>query len=358
MPDKNVVDLPDDVMCWVCGAACKRGIEKTKWNGAAFVGQNNVRCWESKYACEPCLCVMSWMTPIVMPIPGVTVKDGSKRDPNWRNYCVLLSGDKVVAYSKGDKPAIRKWLREPKPAPWFAAIIDSGQKHVVPWAPINGTGEIGRVRFEDRELSLGDWTMLDDMTALLTAGASKEEITGAQYRPETWIRCGPIIDAFESRWEHERSSAWFDLAVWLSQRDEEAVAARLAAEKEAKRGTGRAKKTSPRGPRCRSIASDPGGVSAESARECHPSLGAATGPSQGSSEDHSDRGRVADVAPPRAAPVSPVKGQLSLFDCFGSGSEGRDGRQGICRDGGSEARVSDGKDKGRSRRKKSSEGGE
>lgn len=49
------------------------------------------------------------------------------------------------------------------------------------------------------------------------------------------------VDVFEQTYAYLRGGAWFRLAVWLAQRDEEAVAQRLAAEKEAKRAKGKAK---------------------------------------------------------------------------------------------------------------------
>lgn len=46
--------------------------------------------------------------------------------------------DGAYSYAnKGDKPSILEFLRAPKTGPWFACIADSGQKHLLPYTPIN-----------------------------------------------------------------------------------------------------------------------------------------------------------------------------------------------------------------------------
>jgi hypothetical protein len=77
--------------------------------------------------------------------PGVV--PGKPPTHNWRLYTVLVQGSEVWLGNKANKPAILAWLRAPKQAPWFAAIADSGQKHAVPYAPLN-LSAVGRVQFE------------------------------------------------------------------------------------------------------------------------------------------------------------------------------------------------------------------
>jgi hypothetical protein len=79
------------------------------------------------------------------------------------------------------------------------------------------------------------WRLVDDMTAFLTAGATKEEITRGEYNANTWTRCRAAIEAFEESWSAHRGGSFFGLAVWLAQRDETLVQTRIEAEKEATR---------------------------------------------------------------------------------------------------------------------------
>jgi hypothetical protein len=315
----DCTDIPDGSRCWVCGGTASRGVDRQKWNGAEFVGQNNVRAWGALHLCEPCFCVMAWTTPPLMAIPGVVEKPGSKRSPCWRNYSVLYESGRARVATKGDKPAILAFLRSTHTEEWFASIADSGQKHVVPYTPINGAGSRGRIRFEERTITLPDangWRLVDDATALLTSGATKEEIARGEYSPSTWQRCGEMIDAFEAAHGSERGGAWFDLAVWLSQRDEAAVAARFEAEK--------AKKQEAKGARRKAKANTgdtDGGVDSRATGRVPrkprvqraQALGSDARPDASVSADDGDRGRMGDERTKRAETECTEPRQRSLF---------------------------------------------
>lgn len=205
--------------CWVCAGISTRGVERSSWMGVTFVGQNRVRAPESPLVCEACVVVMGGRPPDTLRLTSHLVDDRGWLTPN-----------------KGDKPLQRAWLRGPKQGEWFAAIADSGKKHVIPWAPLNPAGSPprqGQVLFEERLVTLGDWMLVDTLSELLTAGATKEEIERGAYGPGAWSRVGAAaIRDFERAWAHARDGGWFALAVWLAQRDEERVADRIAKEKE------------------------------------------------------------------------------------------------------------------------------
>lgn len=325
-----------DVACWLCGGPCDRAMRREDWNGATFTGQNNVRAWHSEWVCEPCVCVAEWKPGMAMPVPVERTRDeeheaaktaaakakakaradklaaaladleasgsatpkvldaaraklaeaveaietaaGRDRGANWRNYSLLYDPHDPVplrVLSKGYKAELRAWLRAEHRGPWFAAIADTGQKHVLPWTPVN-LGVRGKVRFEEREcwLEREKLALLDDLEELLTAGATKDEVLGGRYDAATYVRCGEQVERFEARWSSERASVWWDLAVWLSQRDEARVAERLEAEKaaakakkERKRGAGREAEKGARGADGVLAAGDPPGVPAEPAGE-------------------------------------------------------------------------------------------
>lgn len=212
--------LPEGERCWVCAAPAARGIDRVRWMGASFVGQNRVRRADASHVCESCVWAMAGKPPDTL-----------------RMWSHLWSADLgYLRVNKGSKGAMRAWLRAPKPGAWFAAIADSGQKHVVPWAPVNVGSRGGRVLFEEQLVLLPDahgWQLVDDLADLLTAGASKEDVGRGDYGSFAWARCAERIRAFEARWSGLRGGAWWALALWLAQRDEEAVAARQAAEKAA-----------------------------------------------------------------------------------------------------------------------------
>lgn len=223
-----------DSPCWVCGSWASRGMDRLAWMGASFVGQNRVRAPHASVICEACVYVMARSSPV----PGRPAKDG-KSPPNWRNFSVLVEGDQLTTATKAEKPAILAFLRRPHVHPWFAAIADSGQKHVVPYAPVNPPGSSGVVMFEEDVVRIppqpdGQWQLISDISELLTAGATKAEVERGEYESWTWQRCGEHVRAFEERWSAYRNSKWMKLCLWLAQRDEEAVARRLEEEKRAR----------------------------------------------------------------------------------------------------------------------------
>lgn len=299
--------LPEGERCWVCAAPAARGVERVRWMGASFVGQNRARCADARHVCESCAWAMTGKPPDTL-----------------RMWSHLWSADLgYLRVNKGSKGAMRAWLRAPKPGAWFAAIADSGQKHVVPWAPVNVGSRGGRVLFEEQLVLLPDargWQLVDDLADLLTAGASKEDVGRGDYGPFAWARCAEHIRAFEERWGGLRGGAWWSLALWLAQRDEEAVAARQAAEKataaaakeaqrEARRtGQGKAQDADRRG-----AARPARGVPRDARVQPAEALGPAAGP---------DARRSANVREPRgvddkdgARPSARVaeSGQLALF---------------------------------------------
>jgi len=228
--------------CWLCAGHLSRGQLVKKWNGASFTGQNRVRCPDAVWVCEPCV----YFCARLSPVPGRPPAPGKKLGGNYRNYSHLYEEGAETPYlnaSKGEKPLVLEFLRRYHRGTWFAAIADSGQKHVLPWTPVNPAGaRRGRVLFDETVIELpvangAGWTLVDRIAALLTAGATKAEIETGRYTARAWQLLGAErLRSFEERWaEPRRGGGWFALALWLAQRDEDEVKRRQAAEKEAKK---------------------------------------------------------------------------------------------------------------------------
>ena len=231
-------------LCYVCGGQVTRGKTVSDWMPSTYTDQARVAVPTATHVCEACCFVMSR----VSPVPGRPAKDGKQFGGNFRNYSHLweqgweapVFGDDGSSFpgyanaSKGQKPLIRAFIERQHVAPWFAAIADSGQKHVLPYVPMNQQGLGGLVLFDEALIRVPtDTGLIGALCLMLTDGATKEELDRGEYRPQTWLRLGrERIREFEST--HGRSRGhWFALALWLAQRDEEAVATRLAAEKQA-----------------------------------------------------------------------------------------------------------------------------
>ena len=244
------IDHASDVtaVCWVCGTEQARTLPLKKWQASKSATQEKSRALHASRVCEACVWSCMWVPP-----PGME-KPAKGRGPNLCLYTHLHDERGYSYENKASKPAILLWLRGPKVGAWFACIADSGKKQTVPFAQTNHTGVVaGMVRFEDRDVRIpggaGGWLIVDECAALLTAGATKGEVSSGDYRPSTYERCAAMVRGFETaHGRARRGSAWFDLVVWLAQRDEEAVAVRQKAEKdEAKRRRGADRRDGKRG---------------------------------------------------------------------------------------------------------------
>jgi hypothetical protein len=247
---EGCIDVPAS-RCWVCAAETSRGMPREDWMGSLFVGQNKVRAPESFVVCEACVFVCARSSPVPgKPATGTKIaKDGSvvEKSANFRNFSHLVEftgdGFRHIAASKGEKHLIRAFLDSEHRGPWFAAIADSGQKHIIPWTPINHGGRGGRggrVLFEEQLVTTGDPWLVTEITSLLSLGVTKEEIGSGEYGFLSWKYAGVVVAEFEAKHgSGGRRSAWFDLALWLAQRDEQVLEAVLAKRKEQESGNRR-----------------------------------------------------------------------------------------------------------------------
>lgn len=293
-------------LCYVCGAESARWLTVEDWMGDHFVDQNRVRAPASLVVCEAC----AFFSSRYSPVPGREAKPGKKRGGNYRNYSHLYDEGDEPRYrnaSKGEKPVILAWLRAPRRGLWFAAIGETGQKHVLPWTPINGPG--GRlVRFEETDVRLpshpNGWGLVDAAAALLSGpGCGKAMIETGRYGQEAWRQQAEAIEEFEAVHGRTRSSAWFRLAIWLAQRgdDEDDRGPEAAEADRADSGV------RPRRPR-----RVPG-----AGREPAEALAADPEPDAGRGQELDDGAGVDDQGAARAP--DPRAGQLDLFGAGGPG---------------------------------------
>ena len=291
--------------CVVCARDWPRTHAYRRWQGANFTDQNKLMGHGlSDRICEPCVYVHSWVAP-----PGYPPAEPGKKGVNLRLFSHMYDERGYLFANKGSKPVIREWLRGPKRGEWWAAIADSGQKHVLPWARANAARARGNgiVRFEQRDVVIGDWLLADAMTALLTAGVTKAELETGQYTPRAWQLAERGVRDFEREYGRERGGGWYELALWLSQRDEEAVQARMALEQEAKRGRTKSGRSTRSGGDV--AARGASGVPGERG-EPDEALGPVAGPTRDVVADERQRGADGVEPASRAESVGP---QLSLF---------------------------------------------
>lgn len=321
--------LLNEPACWLCNGPAASGRPVKEWVGPAFTSHNRARNPRSTVICEACVFLCGRLSPV----PGRPPAEGKTTGGNWRNYSHWMweqdGGWRYDNASKGEKHKVREFLAAPKAGRWWLAVADSGQKHVIPWAPINSSGSM-LVAMDDSVFNATSVVRLFDLMAkLLTDGGTKDELISGDWTPRAWQLLGERIDAFEMAWGPLRGSPMFGLAVWLAQRDEAAVQARLEEEKRE-----RANKRSR--PAARSNGKDGGHVVArgeeaasaaaseaggprgggapavpEQRREAVEPLGRHRRATEARAQDHGDVRGAGGTVVPRPADAHP--GQLDLF---------------------------------------------
>lgn len=223
-------------VCWQCGGDAERGRDLAGWLPETHGNQTRVQAPGSPWVCEACVHVSSR----VSPVPGRPPAEGKALGGNWRNYSHLVEDGApptLVSASKGEKRIIRAFVTAVHERPWGAAIAESGQKHVLPFTPMNAPGKGGVVAFDDRRVTVlpGAVDLLDAMDAVLTStatvrrgvvvGATKAEMESGEWGDAAWSLAPREVRCFEAQFGRLRGGGWFALAVWLAQRDDAAVMA-------------------------------------------------------------------------------------------------------------------------------------
>lgn len=302
----------DQEPCWLCGGDSTRGLVAADWVGGNFTDYNRVASPSSVHVCVACVYVCSRTSPV----PGRPAKEGKSFGANFRNVSHMLDATGYTNASKGEKPAILAWLRSQHRGPWFATIADTGQIHMLPFAPVNPCGtRRGVVLFERALVTLpvpqsAGWTLVARITAMLTAGATKEEISTGDYGPRAWQLC-PVA-AFEESWGGKRGSQWFDLALWLAQRDEAAVAERIDKEKANGKNRRKAKGAAANGDGGGAAGAAPS-VPADPAGERAQELGHVDQPDPRRGNEHDEPGGMVHGDAARAEDRDAQPKQLRLF---------------------------------------------
>ena len=88
--------------------------------------------------------------------------------------------------SKNDMRPVARLLASPPDGPWCAAVADTGQKHTLPWTPLNYGRGRWRVRFESEDVTAvpGEFAALLTRSALLRrAGLGRDEVCALEPGP-------------------------------------------------------------------------------------------------------------------------------------------------------------------------------
>lgn len=178
--------------CWVCALPCEgSGVLVRKAVGESFTDHANVAVPDSDYICVPCTWALSGKPPNTFRLWTVIwrtdkqLKNGNAKAPLFPPACLTAKNDLTEL--------VNILLNPPRDgSPWFAAIADSGQKHVLPFTPLNH-GPYWNVRFEDETIHgspLEFGQTLSVVATLYAAGFNREEIATGKPRPSKLIDSG------------------------------------------------------------------------------------------------------------------------------------------------------------------------
>jgi len=188
------VDSCEETMgrCYVCCADMTRGMPVQKWLGSNYTDQNRARWPSATHVCEACCHIHAWTSP-----PGRMAAPGKARGPSWRGFSHLWEdGWGYRNANKAEKPAIREFIEREHAGDWFAAIADTGQKHVIPFTPMNGSGRAGLVLMDELRVQVPDDTSLiarmadlDTLMVMIGAFLADCKVGGKKATGHGRLRC-------------------------------------------------------------------------------------------------------------------------------------------------------------------------
>lgn len=181
-----------DGPCWVCGLPCGGiGSLVRKAVGESFTDHANVAIPSADHICVPCTWVLCGRPPNTFRLWTVV----------WRTDRPMIDGNPKAMKippahltAKNDLSELLAVLVDPPTdgSPWFAAVADTGQKHVLPFTKLNHS-ERWCIRVENENVhgTAGEFAELVAVAAnMYAAGFNREEILTGAARPSKLIAAG------------------------------------------------------------------------------------------------------------------------------------------------------------------------
>lgn len=202
------MDASIEGVCRTCGNV-SQGVSFSSWVKDTFTNFDQLR--QGEIVCEACQFCFSESHPIVQ------AKTNRPTPQKMRTYSHFVVGGEWHALTKGDKRKMRELLAS---HPTVAVIAESGQKHLIFRA------RAGWWQFEEIPM-LPDWERVESLLVIieeLMTEFSKAEIESDRYLQPRIVKFG------FARWRElsqqlapVRLSSFFQLAVFLAQKDESAL---------------------------------------------------------------------------------------------------------------------------------------
>lgn len=164
-------------VCAMCARTVSASAPARKWlEGKSFTDPAHLRA-RSDRVCEACAwaCTGKGMDQIRM----WTLVARTDRVLPPSNPKAVFAADHLHFTSRADMRAVAATLASPPDGPWVVAVAESGQKHVLPYSPLNQGSSRWRIRMDalDVDATPGEFrTVLAHTAALRSAGFTAPEI--------------------------------------------------------------------------------------------------------------------------------------------------------------------------------------
>lgn len=147
-PDHGKRHVTHHGPCYVCGHPCPGDAVTTK--DAIGVNFDHTRAGrrDSLHVCAPCAWAMSGKPPHTLRMWSGAAAPTLTMPPNHPK-CALTTPPQVHLTNRADLTTIAGLLTNPPDGPWTAWIALTGQKHVVPYSPLNHGAGRWAVQVED-----------------------------------------------------------------------------------------------------------------------------------------------------------------------------------------------------------------
>lgn len=222
-PKGAVIEGAAETPCYLCGAPALQPVPLVPGLAPTFGDHDRCQAPWSPVVCSACAWATAGRPPATLRLWSVAYRSDAAAPPSADG--APLQHPAVWCGNKADlSPALRLLLDPPETGTWFVALADSGQIHVVPFAPVNiGGARTWAVLWERLRVD-GDASKMRHLLwlaeRLYLAGFSKEEILSGEPKlgkvllrhQRLWREVGALLQ----RW---RGGALLQLAVWLMRRE-------------------------------------------------------------------------------------------------------------------------------------------
>ena len=152
---KLVTDTPGQ--CAVCGSEAERTADINRALGANFSDRSHLAVHTSR-VCPACLWCCSGKPPTSLRMWSIIAAPGVDLPPS--NPKAWLQGTPgLLLFNRSNPGPLAALLADPPLGQWCASVAYSGQKHVLPYTPINTVRGEWTIRAEDHYMTAtpGQW---------------------------------------------------------------------------------------------------------------------------------------------------------------------------------------------------------